>query len=1338
MVDFTNLFSGMSQRDIAYLLKNMVQKSINEELTNADISNIDNKTPVLITNSKDVLLLNDLSIQNSVNIEQDTVYHLPEEPDGKYLNLWLKFQNAGELRDYSMRGNKSYAVGANTMPGLFNRYNDDAMMKYELFLYFNGINHYAYSIDNNLNRILPKITAGDITSFFIRILPVSLSKVVGAERNSIFTKVDDDQLRYGYSVTIDKVGNINFYIKNDYRQYHLFIKNAYNNILTDPEYQSDGDFRFENFNQRNFVTNFDYLCSIINSSLGFDDWFFKYNPSTHNMSVIKTSSSSAASVIADTSLVTEPPYLSLPIQEGKWKHDGTVQTTVYDNSGNGNNGTIGNIAVGGQWNDDNTLTSLGSNSGGTAGGIDITLPSITAINTLTEFTMAFWYNPLTMEINTTSYAQNIIQKGLNVANSFKIFRDAGLNNLRLVIYNTGSSDFTSVTFSNAFPNENQWYLIVARWKTGEKLKLSINNVEVQSSTTLSMTITNAVNNLKLFDQARAPNGIITHFKFWNTQISQSTIDDLYYAGYHNPLFPKSENIQPEASDTPDPITVPFTNVYTLDKMTTPTAADYRKINSLSGNSPFVQVYSVADGVGASNPEVLQYSINDGATTANDPFVLIKTGSNTFTIDSSDNSSGVLGDNNNQVVGLWVDTGGTGIGDTIAGKKVTQATFFMRKESSTVTGTLYCRIWDSAGNIQATLGSISANSITQTNGSASSFTGYTFTNGAANRVIANGDVIGIEYTGFGSGHKVDVQRKSSNTDDSAYQQTRDSGGSWDSNGNTGFNIRCNLYTGSGTTSVEPNIIMKSGSYNRVVQAFGSGDTLINKILTKIILRLKKVGSPTGTATVALMNNASPPVVKATLGTIDVSTLTTTTADYTFTNYTHGQTANILHRIGIIWTPSASGEVHVMTNNGNTTSNSWNGTNSSVFKYISSWAADSAIDLSAKIYTGGDTFNAYLRFDTDRTRITVKAVNTQSSINNKKITKITARLKRNGSPTGILTPVIRDASDNIKITFSGVDVSTLVAAYQDVDFTNVVHNYLINSTGAGDKISLEYSGADATNYVEVNMNHDVLDASTLSTIVQGYETGNYVDYANLDMAGKMYSGGEPDLNSRTRVAQSIETQNSRLKGKKPTRVQTWLYRTTSATSGTAYCNIRRGFDDSLVGTIGTVSVSTLSTTAATPTSVTFTNTAMNYPLTVGDKITIEFNGGSSTDQLGVLVRNVTPNYDDVYSYIRKYDEFDYDDVETTMDLCALIYEGGFTYTPDPGTIPDPTPVNDKDLIIAAGNNKLSGFFECLIMEFRIYSKSISTTQADNLYNNRASISLIGPGELLMPFSFHPSGT
>lgn len=1328
MVDFVSLFTGMSERDIGYLLKTLVQDSINSQLTNAEISNIDEKTSVLITNSKDVELMNDISIQSAINIEPSTVYQMPEEPDGVNLKLWLKFQNAGELRDWSYQKNKSFSTGSNTMPGLFSKYNDHSMMKYELYSYFNGLSHYAYTMDSPTVRILPNITASKITSFFMRLVPVSLAKLLYAENNALFTKVDDDQLRYGYSVTIDLVGNMHFYIRNDYRQYHLFIKNAYNYILTDPLYDSNSNYRFESFNKKDFMTGFQYLCGLVAAELPFHDWFFKYTPTTHNMSVIKTTQSNVAAVVADTALVTAPPYLECPIQEGQYTHSGTVQTTVYDNSGHGNNGTITNLATAAKWDDDNTLYNFGSDIVPVNSCAKISFGSITPLNTLTEFTVAFWYNPLDSLFNTTNFYESVWSKGGDIPNTLWMQRppQSQGNSIAFRIQ-TGAGVYHRVDYQNPFPTANKWYFIVCKWKTGEKLKLSVDNLAtIQSPSNITTTLTNSTNNFQIFDTGRSPKCKIALFRVWNTQISQAVQDDLFYEGYHNPLFPKSENIQPVASPTPDPVFVPFTNVYTLDKMTTPVLADYRKINSLAGDNPFIQRYDVADGTSTTDPELNLYIIADGSTTASDPETRV--GAAPATIDSTANSNGTIGDGQNDAYTLKIDAAaGTGIGDTMVGKKLTKAIVWMRKTSASITGTLYFRIWNATTTdltSVATLGSVAADSLTE-GSSGSEWYPITFSNTANTVVLADGFRIGVEYQGYGSGDVVNVQRQSPRADVTTIQSNYD--GSW--NTNTSYTMKCDLFTGAGTVATEPNVIMKSGSYSRVSEAFGTADSLLGKIIGKVTMRLKKVGSPTGTASIVLMNNAS--TVKATYGTLDVATLTTSTADYTFSNYTHGVVVAPTDRVAIMWTPSASGEVHVMTNNGNTTGNTWNGTASSVFKWISSWAADSGNDMAGKIYTGGTTFDAFLRFSTTTTRITVKAVNSSSSIHNRKLTKVIVRAKKFGSPAGIISCYIRDSTDALRVTYSSVDVSTLTTSYADMEFVNVVHTYLLNSaTGSADKISVEYSGADASNYVELIINKDILDTS--NTIAQIYDSGNYVDKGQLDVSGKMYEGGEPDLNSRTRVVQSIEHQNSILKSAKLTRIKAFLYRTTVGTTGTAYCNIRRGTDDSLVKTIGTVAVSTLSTTVGTPSQITFQDVTNNYPLNVGDKISIEFNGGNTTDQLGVLVREVTPNYDTSNSYVRKFDEVDYDDSESTKDLCAVMDQGGFFYTPDPGSIPDPTPTNIKDLLFCAGNNIKSGFFETFLMEFRIYAKNITTGNANSLYNNRYSISPIGNGQILMPFS------
>ena len=590
-------------------------------------------------------------------------------------------------------------------------------------------------------------------------------------------------------------------------------------------------------------TNYETLCSIVASHPPFDDWFFKYNPTNHNMSVLKTVENNPSTVYADTTLVTEKPYLSLPLQEGKYTHSGTVQTTVYDNSGNGNNGTISNITTGGSWNDDNTLT----NNGGSALSID--LPSISALNTLTEFTVSFWYNPLDELIPTQT--RYLVTKGVGIAQSIAIYRNASVNDLRFAVFETSGSDFQAITFPNAFPNANEWYFVICKWKSGEKAKISVNNAPYLESTNIkTFTLTNAVNNVKLFRSPNGAKGIIALFKMWNTQISDSKQTDLYYEGYHNPLFPKSENIQPSVEEDPEDIFIPFSNVYTLDKMTTPVLADYRRLNSLAGDNPLIQRYNVADGTSAVDPEVLKYNVPDGVTTGGGaiPF----TAEYTLAIPGSNNSSVRLTDSeDNDAAGIEVDTG-----STLIGKKITKATFYLKGVNSP-TGNIFCRIWNASDVVVATLGyngtaGAGLNSATVNTSTHTAYSFWDVTSTYGNMAV--GWKVGLEYVGTSS-DEIQVRRDSDAPKANEIQASRSKDdGDWSSNDD--YDVCGILYSGgTGSPSVDPWIELGTGTFTTVTEIFGAtAHNLLNQIPRKVTLRLKKTGTPTGTFTVAVMNGA----------------------------------------------------------------------------------------------------------------------------------------------------------------------------------------------------------------------------------------------------------------------------------------------------------------------------------------------------------------------------------------------------------------------------------------------------------------------------------------------------
>lgn len=1669
MADFTNLLSGMSNRDIGYVIKNIIQKSINSELTNAEIADVDDKTPVLISNTKDVELINDISIQTVIPIDNSVEYKLSEDVDGDTLRLWLKFENAGKLIDYSLSKNTAYSIGASNLPGIFHRPNDNHILKTDIFSYFNGVNQYAYVLDNERIRITPLLTANTPVTFFVRMLPISLSQILGSSANSWFTKVDDDQLRYGYGVNINSKGDLYFYVRKDYNQYYIYIKDAYSDMLTNPLYNSRGVFEASNFRDRNFITKYSFLCDLIDSSLKFDDWHFEFNPTTSRIIVYKSNLEDGTVVMGDTDLISQKPIMSYSIQEGKHKHDGTIQTTVYDNSGNNRHGTIQNITVGGDWEEDNTFRFNGGNELGVGKPSSrIELPSVTAMQSLTEFTYAFWYNPLDSIFNEyDEIDQRIVMNGSASTHVYSIRRLRNSNDVRFRIEDSVGNNHDAV-FPNAFPTVNQWYFVVCKWKSGEKLKISINNTgEVQSDATYSATIA-STRIPRIGSYSEAPKMKIALFKFYNIQISQATQDSLYAEGYHSPLFPKSESIQPVPDPTPDTIIIPYSTVYELDRPEDqlPTEDDYRKINTTAGNNTYSLVFDVPDGADESVPETKIYDVVGGTPSGSNQDAIYSVpdgvssdsgvGSNMWSMDgdegmyevlgngvtstatvsipSSDNSAAILGADSGEkeIAGCRIISTSSGMGQTLNGKIIREATFWLRSVSSP-SGTVYCRIWDDDDNLVRTIGSKLANTI------GTSWGAYTFIENDNTVVMGLGYTIGIEFHADDSNDQIHVQRRGENSDSSVTSTSYD-GDSW--NDNTSYDMKCTLtYVVVGTNleyskagekiqltsggnpdqggmvlnnqeiksftmylkrvnsatgtiygrvwnssgnvivqlgskdvttisssefqavtfvnsantvklasgsrigveyvtgndahqihyqikdsdgdptmrlvrynsidewndhsnkeakiditygvllpAVDPNIIMKSGDITKVAEYFGSGDIVLTAgIPTKLTFRLKKVGSPTGTLTAAITSDTGSTIVS--FGTKDVATtLTTSVTDVEFTNLTNTTDIDITNMVTLSWSPSASGEVHVLSNKGNNlggnnhngtssylrtfkgsswtnttsadvsgkvsiTAGSYTGyinldntrwrtgvkadavtssligdkitkvittmkttatappvdniycnirdpsnivkaqlgfvnvasvgtsdttvvfsnvyneyqleendtisieygsgtstrylmvrTNLDVFEGLStvlfeSMATNVGIadvvlnrDLAAEIYTGGKNFASFIKFLPNVIRVTEKIVNDSSSVANKKITSITGRFQRIGTPSGNVSCNIRDVNDNIKVAFPQIAVSTIgTSGYSNLSFINNNHEYVFVD---GDKVSFEYADGTAFNHIQISVNQDVIDGQ--NSIAQIYDGLNYTDLGHADLAIKMYTGGELDSNSRERIAQYISHNSSRLKGAILTRIKSHLYRTTTDTTGTVYCNIRRGTDDNLMKTLGTITASALPTDPTTPLECIFNDTTNTYPLAVTDKICIEFSGGSGVDSVGVLVRSVTPNYDDVFSHIRKYDGVDYEDTEFEFDLCAVMESGGNEFTPEADAIPDPTPVNDKDLILMGGNNKKSGFFDGLLSEFRIYAKLLSSSQITNLHRNRFVITDIESDEILMPLTFKPSSS
>src|SRR5690606_29204396 len=102
---------------------------------------------------------------------------------------------------------------------------------------------------------------------------------------------------------------------------------------------------------------------------------------------------------------------------------------------------------------------------------------------------------------------------------------------------------------------------------------------------------------------------------------------------------------------------------------------------------------------------------------------------------------------------------------------------------------------------------------------------------------------------------------------------------------------------------------------------------------------------------------------------------------------------------------------------------------------------------------------------------------------------------------------------------------------------------------DRICIEFLGANSSNYIEIKINKDVYQ--TTNTIGGTYSGTSNTDNAQIDIAGQLYTGGEPDVNSRIRVGQKIQVDNqSIMDGRKLTKIGVWLINPEGAT-GNIHC-------------------------------------------------------------------------------------------------------------------------------------------------------------------------------------------
>jgi hypothetical protein len=150
--------------------------------------------------------------------------------------------------------------------------------------------------------------------------------------------------------------------------------------------------------------------------------------------------------------------------------------------------------------------------------------------------------------------------------------------------------------------------------------------------------------------------------------------------------------------------------------------------------------------------------------------------------------------------------------------------------------------------------------------------------------------------------------------------------------------------------------------------------------------------------------------------------------------------------------------------------------------------------------------------DRDRVGWTCTTSDAILHGERPTKVGVYLKKVGSPTGNASVVMRDSSDNIKITYGTVDVSTLTTSYvlhenefvEDNAATLMAQGFATNW-----KLAVEYNDAssNSTNHICVGVNYNnPVDGTKTCEFQHEKEPGP--GYSNTihntrDMAGKLYT-------------------------------------------------------------------------------------------------------------------------------------------------------------------------------------------------------------------------------------------
>lgn len=1229
------------------------------------------------------------NIQRTNNINKK--YYTGKYPDYDNLRLYLLVENGDRLKDYSQMNNEAYAFTDGDIQEIYIREEPNNITRHEIVSYFTHT-HYVIVKDHKRFRISDIVVDEPDKEGFTIVRRLNLLKKGTSKQNGIilYQKTDSSSNRYGYSINVDEMGSVYFYVMFDHRQYFCKLNNAFD-INTIP-----ANFFSQNFNSKNFRTEEELITKFTEELF---DVACSFNFTTKEATIQLRYKNQA--LLTKSSIGMFPPNLlvNLPMQDGEWSDvEKTKLNTLHDISGNNIDAIVDNLDTHtGYWHPENVLEAKGGNETGTENvSVRASLPlGVPELETLTEFTIAFFYNPCESVFNEfLTVDQRIVSTGAGVPNVFSLRRLANSNDLRFRIEDLNGIQY-SVVFPNAFPDRYEWYYVVAKWKSGETLKLHVVNAhhhnnemilmsKTESDNPVTATITNTTLPITIFHRSQGPNAKIVNFLFFNRQISDIELTNLHHVGPHLAQFPMNKPAQITQSDTPDPITVPFSTLYDLPKITEATIDDYVFLNDPSAANPFVSKYHCPDGVAGIMPIEDVYSIANGVliagsdtresiTVSSVDTTAVKLGGTkgstteegieTASLPSTDNSSAIMAKGERRIAAFRIKSIGSGLGQ-ILNEKVPKWIRVWIRGHNTPTGDIYGRIWDASNTLVAEMGTKAASGVT-----IGDWEQQTFTNNNNTVALGLDFAVGVQWETTSDNDRLDVQRRSGDYDNTVlYYSQKDGSTGWVENSSYELKFEIGY---SAATTIPSDMGEKVAAFN-IVDTYHwfnpIGYQLNGKALTQATFDLKNENGTAQGVCYCRVWDGNGNVV-ATLESKNVSELPTTFGPVTFTNFNNTVQMAKNYSIGVEYTPTIpDGEtmvVWVRTRDSNLDDT----INIKKKKQDDSWYFDSNREMMCTLTWGiyiADREPFYELYSNNYNIIAEK-FGTGDPNEWEDITEQTFILKRSPEAiTGTLRWRIWKADGTVRKTLGPAinvaDISdTEFTAYTFTDHSNTV------SVRIGGRIGLEWEGQplnDPTQKLFAMSNSGNVTAEneyngTASHITLYDSSGGWAIDENIDLAGTMRRGGAyfdayyAFSQNVHRIYQKCVNADSSFYNQPLTQIRVRAERVGTIPNPATITGMIRNYNHNIVQVLETHDANTMIPVGSYG-DLFFTNPNADYVVGAGDYVAIEI---STCDATNFIKLNINHDVVDTGNSVMGYREQGASATDQGQyDLAGTFYIGG----------------------------------------------------------------------------------